>query len=298
MKKVLYLIAVSASLALTACSSSKAPQKEMGLQLYSIRHLIGDANKFATNGDSILKILADQGYTCVETANYRDGKIYGMEPEAFKAAVEKAGLKALSTHTSRNLSKEEIEAGAPNEATLQWWDQCIAAHKAAGMEYIVVPGQPIPGTLQEMKVWCDYHNTIGKKCAEAGLKFGYHNHSNEFTRKIENKIMYDFMLENTDPEYVFFELDVYWAVMGKVSPVDYFKRYPGRFKLLHIKDWKEIGRSGMVGFDAIFNNTDIAGVENIVVEIEAFENKDMMVGVGQCAEYLRNADFVKTSYKK
>lgn len=298
MKKVLYILVASASMALASCSKSKLPQKELGLQLYSIRHLIGDANKFAANGDSILKIMAEQGYTSIETANYRDGKIYGMNPEDFKAVVEKAGLKALSTHTNRNLSKEEIAAGAPNEATLQWWDQCIAAHKAAGMEYIVVPGQPIPNTLQEMKVWCDYHNTIGKKCAEAGLKFGYHNHSNEFTRKIEGKVMYDYMLENTNPEYVFFELDVYWAVMGKVSPVDYFKRYPGRFKLLHIKDWKEIGQSGMVGFDAIFKNAETAGVENIVVECEAFENKDMMVGVGQCAEYLRNADFVKASYKK
>lgn len=298
MKKILYFIAVSASLALTACSSSKAIQKEMGLQLYSIRHLIGDANKFAANGDSILKMLADQGYTSVEAANYRDGKLYGMEPAAFKASVEKAGLKALSTHTNRNLSKEEIEAGAPNEATLKWWDECIAAHKAAGMKYIVAPNQPFPNTQKEMKVWCDYYNTVGKKCAEAGMNFGYHNHAKEFTHKIEGKVMYDFMLENTDPEYVFFEMDVYWAVMGKVSPVDYFKRYPGRFKLLHIKDWKEIGQSGMVGFDAIFRNAEIAGVENIVVEIEAFENKDMMKGVGQCAEYLQNADFVKASYKK
>lgn len=298
MKKVLYFIAVSASLALTACSSSKAIQKEMGLQLYSIRHLIGDANKFATNGDSILKMLADQGYTSVEAANYRDGKLYGMEPADFKAAVEKAGLKSLSTHTMRGLSKEEVEAGAPSEATMQWWDQCIAAHKAAGMEYIVCPGHHIPNTLKELKVWCDYHNAIGKKCAEAGLKYGFHNHANEFTRKIEGKVMYDYMAENTDPEYVFFEMDVYWAVRGQVSPVEYFKRYPGRFKLLHIKDHKEIGESGMVGFDAIFRNAEIAGVENIVVEIEAFENKDMMKGVGQCAEYLQNADFVKASYKK
>ena len=298
MKKVLYFIAVSASLALTACSSSKAIQKEMGLQLYSIRHLIGDANKFAANGDSILNMMAQQGYTFVETANYSDGKIYGMEPADFKAAVEKAGLKSLSTHTMRGLSKEELAAGTPSEATMQWWEQCIAAHKAAGMEYIVCPGHHIPDNLKDLKTWSEYHNAIGKKCAEAGLKYGFHNHSNEFTRKIEGKVMYDYLLENTDPEYVFFEMDVYWAVMGKVSPVDYFKRYPGRFKLLHIKDWKEIGQSGMVGFDAIFRNAEIAGVENIVVEIEAFENKDMMKGVGQCAEYLQNADFVKASYKK
>ena len=299
MKKVLYIMVASASLALAACSSSgKLPQKDLGLQLYSIRQLIGDANKFAANHDSILGMMAQQGYTFVETANYRDGKIYGMEPADFKAAVEKAGLKSLSTHTMRGLSREELAAGAPSEATMKWWDECIAAHKAAGMEYIVCPGHAIPDNLKDLKTWSEYHNAIGKKCAEAGVKYGFHNHSNEFTRKIEGKVVYDYLLENTNPEYVFFEMDVYWAVRGQVSPVEYFKRYPGRFKLLHIKDHKEIGQSGMVGFDAIFKHADIAGVEHIVVEIEAFESADMMVGIGKCASYLLEADFVKDSYKK
>ena len=106
------------------------------------------------------------------------------------------------------------------------------------------------------------------------------------------------MIENTDPQYVFFEMDVYWTVMGKASPVEYFKRYPGRFKLLHIKDHKEIGQSGMVGFDAIFRHADIAGVEHIIVEAEAYESADMMEGVGLCADYLLKADFVKADYTK
>ena len=93
------------------------------------------------------------------------------------------------------------------------------------------------------------------------------NHSFEF-KKVEDKVvMIDYMIENTDPQYVFFEMDVYWVMMGQASPVDYFNRYPGRFKLLHIKDRKEIGQSGMVGFDAIFKNAELAGVENIVVEV-------------------------------
>jgi sugar phosphate isomerase/epimerase len=86
--------------------------------------------------------------------------------------------------------------------------------------------------------------------------------------------------------------------MGKASPVEYFKKYPGRFKLLHIKDHKEIGQSGMVGFDAIFKNAELAGVEHIVVEAEAYESADMMDGVRLCANYLLNADFVKAAYTK
>ena len=302
MKKFLYTMVAGATLALAACTShpqaEMTPQKkDIGLQLYSIRQLIGNAEKFAENQEKVLSDLAQMGYTAVETANYGDGKLYGMTPEDFKACMDKAGLKALSTHTTRGLSKEELEAGAPSEETMKWWDECIAAHKTAGMEYIVTPSQPIPETLKDLQTWCEYHNAIGQKCAEAGMKYGYHNHSGEF-KKVEDQVMIDYMIQNTDPKNVFFEMDVYWTVMGKASPVEYFKKYPGRFKLLHIKDHKEIGQSGMVGFDAIFRHADIAGVEHIIVEAEAFESADMMEGVGKCADYLLKADFVKASYSK
>lgn len=292
-----------AALALAACTPSQtkemtSPKKDIGLQLYSIRQLIGSPEKFASNQEQILSGLARMGYTTVETASYADGKIYGMAPEDFKACVEKAGLKALSTHTTRGLSEDELKAGQPSEETMKWWNECIAAHKAAGMEYIVTPSQPVPETVKDLQTWCDYHNAIGRKCAEAGLKYGYHNHSHEFRKVEEREVMLDYMLAHTNPQHVFFEMDVYWTVMGKASPVAYFKKYPGRFKLLHIKDQKEIGQSGMVGFDAIFNHAEIAGVEHIVVEAEAYEHEDMMEGVRACADYLLKADFVKTGYSK
>ena len=303
MKKYFYTMVAGVSMMLAACTSQSqttdmTPQKkDIGLQLYSIRQLIGNAEKFAENQEQILAQLAKQGYTAVETANYGDGKLYGLTPEEFKDCMNKAGLKPLSTHTTRGLSKEEVAAGVPSEETMKWWDECIAAHKAAGMEYVVTPSQPTPETLKDLQVWCDYHNAIGKKCAEAGIKYGYHNHAHEF-KKVEDQVMINYMIENTDPQYVFFELDVYWTVMGQASPVEYFKKYPGRFKLLHIKDHKEIGQSGMVGFDAIFKNAEVAGVEHIIVEAEAYECEDMMDGVKLCADYLLDADFVKANYSK
>ena len=205
MKKFFYTMVAGVTMTLAACTSQPqatemTPQKKnIGLQLYSIRQLIGNAEKFAANQEQVLADLAKQGYTAVETANYGDGKLYGLTPEEFKACMDKAGLKPLSTHTTRGLSKEEVAAGAPSEETMKWWDECIAAHKAAGMEYVVTPSQPTPETLKDLQVWCDYHNAIGKKCAEAGLKYGYHNHSFEFN-KIEDKVMIDYMIENTDPQ--------------------------------------------------------------------------------------------------
>ncbi len=84
-------------------------------------------------------------------------------------------------------------------------------------------------------------------------------------------------------------------MMGQASPVDYFNKYPGRFKLLHIKDRREIGQSGMVGFDAIFKNTDKAGVENYYVEIEEYTD-GIEKGAKESADYLIAAPFVKPAY--
>lgn len=100
--------------------------------------------------------------------------------------------------------------------------------------------------------------------------------------------MMDYLLQNTKPENVFFEMDVYWAVIGGVSPVEYMNRYPGRFEILHIKDKYEIGQSGMVGFDAIFRNFKVAGTRSFVVELERASTPNILRGLRHSALYLRN----------
>lgn len=276
-------------------ATEQLPRKEIGIQLYSVRDLIGVFGRNQQDYNDVLKTLAEMGYTSIEAASYSDGKIYGKDPDQFRKDVEAAGLEVLSSHCTTNLSDEELASGDFSRA-LVWWDTCIAAHKAAGMKYIVAPSMRNIDNLKDLQTYCRYFNEIGARCNAAGLKFGYHNHSGEF-RKIDGQVVYDYMIENTDADKVFFEMDVYWAVMGQASPVDYFNKYPGRFRLLHIKDRREIGQSGMVGYDAIFNNADKAGVENIIVEIEASSYNDMLRSVGECIDYLRRAPFVKESYK-
>lgn len=271
---------------------SKKGQKDICIQLYSVRDLLDDPN----NLDSILPKLADMGYTSVEAANYNDGKFYGKTPEEFRLAVEKSGMSVLSSHTTRGLSDEELASGNLTEA-LGWWDKCIADHKAAGMKYIVTPYMGVPKTVRDLQTYCNYYNEIGKRCMAAGLKYGYHNHSHEFQKVEDKEIMLDYMLQHTNPEYVFFQMDVYWVVRGGNSPVDYIKEYPGRFKMLHIKDHREIGQSGMVGYDAIFRNAETAGVEAIVAEIEQY-SVPVLESVKQSADYLLEAPFVKASYSK
>ena len=292
MKRV-FLALAAVVMTFVACSpKEQAPQKkDMCVQMYSARSILNKDNY----GD-VLKEIAAMGYTAVEAASYADGLIYGDEPEVFKQKVEAAGMKVLSAHVSRGLSEEELASG-DFTAALAWWDKCIADHVKAGMEYLVTPWMGLQKSLHDLQVYCDYLNEIGRRCKAAGLKFGYHNHDYEF-KKVEDQVMIDYMLEHTDPELVFFQLDVYWAVIGNASPVDYFERYPGRFKMLHIKDEWEVGQSGMVGFDAIFRNADVAGLENFVVEIERYKHDDILISFKESAEYLLNAPFVKATYVK
>ena len=295
MKGHILSIALLAMAFIPSCSPKEAApvKKDMCVQMYSARSILNHDN-YA----DILKEIAAMGYTAVEAASYDgdNGLIYGDTPEVFKQKVEAAGMKVLSAHVSRGLSREELDSGDLT-AALAWWDKCIEVHKKAGMEYIVTPWIGLQETLKDLQVYCDYLNEVGRRCKAAGIKYGYHNHAYEF-EKVEDQVMYDYMLQHTDPDLVFFQMDVYWAVIGKASPVDYFKRYPGRFKMLHIKDEWEVGQSGMVGFDAIFKNAELAGLENFVVEIERYSYEDIRKSFVESADYLLNAPFVKATYAK
>lgn len=262
-----------------------APSKEMAVQLYSARQLIGSPELFAKNHEYVLGRLAQMGYTGAEAASYSDGLFSGMEPEDFKAALNKAGLELVSSHTTRVLSSDELSSGN-YEAAMKWWDQCIEAHKKAGIPRLVMSYSPKLDTEAELKVMAEYLNAIGSRCNASGIRFGYHNHAHEFA-KVGNTTMMDYFIANTDPAKVFIEMDVYWAVVGGAAPVEYMHKYPGRFELLHIKDKKEIGQSGMVGFDAIFRNFDKAGTKGFIVEMEEASTQNILKGLRESALYLR-----------
>ena len=275
---------------LTSCAgkaSASESSKYIGLQLYSLRDLVKEEGI-----QKVLETASKMGYKNLETASYDNGKIYGLAPAEFKKMVNDLGMKCTSAHLGQAFTKEK------EAEVMSWWDQAIDAHNELGVKYMVQPWMPVTDqtTLDDLKMYCDYFNEIGKRCQQNGMKFGYHNHAHEF-QKVEDKVMYDYMLEHTNPEYVFFQMDVYWVVRGQNSPVDYFNKYPGRFKIFHIKDHREIGQSGMVGFDAIFKNTKTAGVQYLVAEIEKY-SMPVEESVEVSLDYLLNAPFVEKSYTK
>ena len=266
-----------------------APKREMAVQLYSVRTLIGTPELFARNHEYVLNRLAQMGYTAVEAVGYADGKFVGLAPAEYRKAVEAAGLKILSSHVSHGLSRQELASGDFSQA-LAWWDQCIAAHKAAGIPYLVMAWSDPLRSKAQMSTTAAYLDAIGAKCRAAGIRFGYHSHSHEFNQA-DGTTMFDVFASETKPENLFLQMDVYWAVMAGVSPVEYFNKYPGRYELLHIKDKYELGQSGMVGFDAIFKAFPRAGTKAFVVELEQASTPNILKGLRESALYLRNASF-------
>ncbi|MDD3356741.1 MAG: sugar phosphate isomerase/epimerase [Dysgonamonadaceae bacterium] len=298
MKKIsLFTWILGSMLLLSSCTQSKENKeaevdkvsKNISIQLYSVREDIQRDFK-----GTIAKV-AEAGYKGVEAANYNDGKFYGLTPEEFKNEIEAVGMEVISSHTGRPL--EEKIADTNWDEVWAWWDTAIDAHKRADMKYIVAPWMPTPTTLSDLKEYCDYYNQIGEKCNAAGMKFGYHNHAFEY-EEIDGEIMYDYMLENTDPDKVFFEMDVYWTTQGGYNPIDYFNKYPNRFKLLHIKDEKELGGDDSVmDMDNLFQNIDKSGVEHIIVEVEHY-NFEPLESIKMSIDYLLNNENVKADYSK
>lgn len=267
-------------------NQSNKVNKDIYLQLYSLR------DDVKTDLKSTVKQVGEMGFKGIEAAGYDNGKLYGMEPQAFISFLNNNHLTLLSSHTGKQLGKDM--SAADWSALWQWWDEAIAAHKAAGAKYIVMPWMETPKTLDQLKKICDYFNQVGERCKKAGIQFGYHNHDFEL-KEIDGKIIYDYMLENTDPDKVIFEMDCYWVMRGGKSPVDYFKKYPGRFPLLHIKDERELGESGMMGFDAIFKYADVAGLKYVILEQERYSYAPI-VSVQRSLDYLLRNPFVKARY--
>ena len=275
------LLAVS-SLVAVSFNSCNPAKKNIGLQLYSIRDSI------MNDIPGAIAKVAGMGYTFVEPAGYGDGKFYGMTPADFRALCEQNNLPIISSHTGQVLPDS-----ANWEKTMAWWDECIAAHAALGVKFIVQPfmGEEAYRSLDTLKKYCDYFNLVGEKCNAAGIRFGYHNHDNEFKTKLEGETIYDFMLANTDPSRVMFQIDLYWAVEGGVNPVDYFNKYPGRFELWHIKDKEEIGASGMMDFASIWAGAALSGMQYGIVEVERY-NFDVFTSCQKSIEFLNAADYV------
>ncbi len=276
-------------------------KKSFGLQTYSVM------SELAKDVPAGLKKIKSYGYTYLELAGYGNGAISGVPMTEYKKMCDDAGLPIRCSHMNppvREYTKESLGK------ITEFWKKAADDHASIGCKMIVQPGQPSTRSVEEVAYVGEVFNKAGQIAKEAGLSFGYHNHSGEFARVIPGgtepwrggggskapegiEMVYDGMLRNTDPSLVFFELDVYWAVMGQQDPVEYMKKYADRIRVLHIKDRAVLGQSGMMNFETIFKQAYATKIDTFFVELEGIKNMTQFEGVKGCAEYLTKAKFVK-----
>lgn len=273
------MIGLSGAMTLTSCTNENPPKKVIGLQLYSVRDSI--YNDVTTT----LEEVAKMGYATLETAGYNDGKLYGIEPQEFKEKCESLGMKVTGAHLGHSYQAEN------DSAIMQWWEQAIETQRVAGCKYVVQASFPIGETKDDIITYADYFNRVGEMANEKGMMFGLHNHMGEF-KIIDNQHVFDILIENTKPENVFFELDVYWAKKAGMDPVELLKKYPDRIKVLHVKDESIIGETGEIDFEGIFNQFYANGYQDFYVEVERYTMPPFNC-VERSYDYLEVSNFVK-----
>lgn len=247
----------------------------LGLQLYSVRKMLPD------DYAGTLKKVAALGYQEVEAAGF-----FGHTPAEVNRAMADAGLRCVSGHYSWNDLNPNVE-------------KIIEFHKAIGAHYIICsfPGFKDPAglkgksfagqvrsfTLEDWRWNADQFNRVGKIVKDAGLQFGYHNHTMEFGAQ-DGVVPFDELIRLTDPGLVTIEMDCGWVTVGGGDPVAYLHKYPTRISMLHIKDFKhsdkptsvtspppaaELGQ-GTVDFKAIFHAAQRRYIKHYFVEQEEF----------------------------
>ena len=237
----------------------------VGIQLYSIR----DAMSADVRGT--LKKVSDIGYKNLELAGYSEGKFYGFSPSDFKKIVSDLGMVALSSHSAVESKGITIES-----AKLM-----ADAHAALGVKYCIQPWiNEEDRNIEKYKKMIGDWNKVGKIMKGVGIQFGYHNHNFEFA-KINGVVpYYDIFMPEMDKDLITMELDLFWASKAGQDPIAMFKKYPGRFQLLHFKDMKTnqapfyevikddiccVGE-GVIDFKKILTAKETAGMKYLFVE--------------------------------
>ncbi|WP_339709211.1 sugar phosphate isomerase/epimerase [uncultured Kriegella sp.] len=195
--------------------------QEIGLQLYSLR------NEFKKDVPGTFAKIKSWGFTKVEDGN--DGA-QGYSLKEYKALLAKNNL-------------EIVSASAPFEELKNSPETVLKRAKDYGAKYVVcfwIPHKDTIFTIDDVKLALDVFNKAGKKLRAEGVTLAYHPHGYEF-RPYGDATLMDYMITNS--EYFDFEMDVYWFAHPGENPVEWLKKYPNEFKLMHLKDCKK----GVVG---------------------------------------------------
>ncbi len=252
--------AALASVAKVGFAKNPLKQRNLGVQLYSVRNII------SKDPAAVLKSIQDIGYTEVE-ATYAN--LLEIWP-----ALKQTSLKPISVHIDFAIFKQ----GGDH------LDSTFADVKQRGFEYAVFPYVPTEdrGGMDVFKRQAAMLNNSGKRAKAHGLKLCYHNHAFEYAALNGGTTGLEVLMNETSKDLVSLELDIFWASVAGHDPVALLKTYAGRIPLLHLKDkargfatqynetvppetFKEIG-NGSIDIPAVLSAADAAGVRHYFVE--------------------------------
>jgi len=262
-----------------AISMVKGSLDKYGIQLYTLRDVIFDDPK------ATIKSVAEYGFNQLEGFETDKNTIWwNMPPKDFKMYLDDLGTEMVSSHCNINEGFEEKAAQAAE----------------VGLKYLICPWIGPQKSMEDWKAVTDKFNACGEICKQNGIRFAYHNHAYSF-KAFSGQIPQDFMMENTDPDLVDHEMDIYWVVTGGADPIEYLKKYPNRFRLCHVKDrMKDAGDermasctlgTGTIDYPTILKAAKDNGMEYFIMEQERYDGTTPMAAAKDGAAYLSQLQF-------
>ena len=246
--------------------------KEFGIQLWTVKE------DLYVNAKDTLKQIASFGYKQIESFEGKQGMFWGMKNTEFKSYMDQLGMKIISSHCE---TKTDFERKAAEAAEI-------------GMKYLICPYKGPQKSIDDFKRFADEFNKNGEICKKNGIRFAYHNHDYSW-KPIDGQIPQEVMMDNTDKTLVDFEMDIYWVVAAGIDPQVYFKKYPNRFRLCHVKDLGKTATGsesvhlgkGTIDFHSVLKTGKENGLEYYIVEQEAFTNTTPLESAKVDAAYLK-----------
>ena len=276
----------------------------IGVQMMMLRNKIEELGIKET-----FKKVKEIGFSTVELSQVP------MTPEnveAIRESLDELDMRVCATSGAL----KAMAPGMKMENLRDDFDKIVADTKALGCKYIRIGMISFDclGSKEKIVEYTKELNEMGKRLKEQGLELYYHNHHVEFA-KYDGKYIMDIMAEESDPEYLGFELDVHWLQRGGVNPLEWIKKLEGRTKILHIKDYRisqtldlsggmegimrsmadmvkfaEIGE-GNLDMKAIIDLAGETGVEHIFIEQDDTYGRDPFESLEISANNLRKLGF-------
>lgn len=249
-----------------------------GIQLWTLREA------FPADPRGVLRMLSELGYRQIETFEGPQGMFWGMSHTEMQQYIQSLGMQLVAGHCN---IMEDFERKAAQAAEI-------------GMSYLVSPWIGRQESLDDYKRYAEIFNERGEICRREGIRFAYHNHEYTFDQPFDGVLPQDLLMQETDPDLVSFEIDIYWVVTAGADPMYWLNKYPGRFTLCHIKDRADVAPdvlrastvlgTGTVDFAQLLPAAKTQGMQYFFVEQEEYEGTTPTDAVRKNAEFMKSLD--------